>query len=214
MSSPHPLSADKSEESAADFSGDESVKTFSVPRLSTPQIYLRPLSSDDYRSLQSAEARPELLVRWRFRGATPSPERWLQSVWSTTLAQFLVVARSGDRPLGLVVAYKPDFELRHAYLAATQFSPERREPALIMGVALFVDYLFTCFDLRKLYMEVPEYNFAPFATGVDRFFSIEGRLRQHRFYGGEYWDELILAVHRDQWRNAAHRLRPDNNARA
>jgi hypothetical protein len=77
---------------------------------------------------------------------------------------------------------------------------------MIIGFALFLNYVFSCFDFRKLYMELPEFNYDQFASGEGRYFELEARLRDHSFFGGRYWDELVLAIYQDKWQEGEGRL--------
>jgi hypothetical protein len=72
---------------------------------------------------------------------------------------------------------------------------------MMFGLALFLRYVFTCWNFRKLYMEVAEYNYEQFSSGAGRFFEVEGRLREHFYYGGRYWDKLILTLSRETFRD-------------
>ena len=76
---------------------------------------------------------------------------------------------------------------------------------MLEGVALLVSYLFETFDLRKVYAETLESNFAQFALGEGHIFDVEGRLREHEYVHGRYQDLVLLAVFRDSWRH--HHLR-------
>jgi RimJ/RimL family protein N-acetyltransferase len=178
----------------------ERAEGFQSPPLAGRHVYLRPVLPEDYRNLQRVETISPLGPRWRFRGSTPSPEQWLQSTWDATLVQYLVVGKQRDEPVGLVAIYQANFQDGHALLAATKFDPESRSPLLILGLAMFLDYVFSCWDFRKLYLEVPEYNYPQFASGNNRFFTVEGRLTDHSFMSGQLWDQLILAIHRDMWK--------------
>jgi hypothetical protein len=106
----------------------------------------------------------------------------------------------------LVLVYKPEFQDGHAQLAALRFDAADRTPDMMFGLALFVQYVFKCFDLRKLYMEVTEFNYSQFASGQGRLFDIEGRLRNHVFFAGRHWDQLILAIDREMWSIAGESL--------
>jgi hypothetical protein len=55
------------------------------------------------------------------------------------LAQFLVVGVDDPAPLGLVAVYQPNFQDGHAFLAAESFAGGRRQPAMIFGLAMFID---------------------------------------------------------------------------
>jgi hypothetical protein len=55
-------------------------------------------------------------------------------------------------------------------------------------------------------MEVTEFNYSQFASGQGRLFDIEGRLRNHVFFAGRHWDQLILAIDREKWSIAGESL--------
>jgi hypothetical protein len=79
-----------------------------VPSLRGRTVYLRALTPNDYPHLQFAETSTELAPRWRFRGSTPSPEQWAHATLPSVLAQFLVVERKEDRPIGTVTVFDHD----------------------------------------------------------------------------------------------------------
>jgi acyl carrier protein len=160
-------------------------------------VYLRPLTPNDYPFLQTIESIGELGPRWRHRGVTLSPEQFVAALWADVLAQFMVVTVGSNAPVGRVVLYHPNFQDRYAYFAAMRFKPSERSPLMVYGIALFLRYTFMNWEFEKLYMEVPEYNFEQFASGLGRFFEIEGRLRGHLRTGTRAWDQLILAVYRE-----------------
>jgi RimJ/RimL family protein N-acetyltransferase len=71
---------------------------------------------------------------------------------------------------------------------------------------MFIDYVFTCWSFHKLYLEVAEYNVEQFATVIGRLFDVEARLREHLWYGERRWDQLLLALYREGWRERGARL--------
>jgi RimJ/RimL family protein N-acetyltransferase len=109
--------------------------------------------------------------------------------------------------IGLVTAYSADMRNQHASIAVL-FSPEYAGSGWVVeSLVLFIDYLFDVFPLRKLYFETLEFVYPSFASGEDRFFTIEGRLEAHEFHRGRYWDKLIGAIYRDGWPEASARFR-------
>jgi hypothetical protein len=176
------------------------------PRLFGTHVYLRPVTPGDYPFIQMMELGGELGTRWRFRGATPSPDQWTHALWHNVLVQYLVLDRKNDKPVGLVLAYRANFQDGHAYIAAARLGQPRLSPLMLLGSGVFIHYVFTCWNFRKLYFETTEYNYPQFASGAGRLFEIEGRLIGHRFFDGRHWDELILAVTRDAWMERGKRL--------
>ena len=181
-------------------------KTFAPSALNAMGVSLRPLRAGDYEYVRYAETSTgEMLARWRFHGATPSAEDWMRQTFTGTLANFLVF--TGDEstpPLGIVTAYDPRFDHGHARIAAARFKNERSErddpsPVMIVGVGLLIRHLFASWNLRKLYMDVPEFNLAQFDRRLSEYFREEGRLRGHIFHSGSYWDQLTFALYRETW---------------
>jgi RimJ/RimL family protein N-acetyltransferase len=185
---------------------DINGKRFALPPLHGRHVYLRPITPADYDFLLRVETGGQLGARWRFGGATPSPEQWAQQTWGGVLAQFIVCSARTNDPIGLVAVYEANFQHGHAHLAVGAFRPERRSPAIILGLAIFLRYVFCCWNFRKLYMQLPEYNYPQFASAEGRYFEIEGRLRDHFFHTGQYWDQLTLALYRDNWLARSQRI--------
>lgn len=184
---------------------------FAPPSLTAGNVALRPIKASDFEFLQLMETTGELASRWRFHGSTPSPAGWAEKTWAGVLAQYLVFtgAATADgpsgAPIGVVCAYDARFEHGHAMLAAARFG-ERRSPELVVGLALLIRHVLTCWNLRKLYISVPEFNLDQFSKSVKPYFAEEGRLIDHVYYGGRYWDEVTLALYREQWAEVEPRL--------
>jgi RimJ/RimL family protein N-acetyltransferase len=177
---------------------DSDSESAPAPRLVGKDVYLRAVTPADYPFLQQIEMSSSVAPRWRFRGRTLSPADWAQAFWRDVLVQHMIVERRHDEAIGLAIAYRANFQDGYAYAAALRFGSQAT-PLMFFGLALFIDHVFSFWDLRKLYFETPEYNYSQFASGEGRWFEIEGRLQAHRFYGGRHWDELILAITRERW---------------
>lgn len=166
-------------------------------------VTLYAVGQEDYNFLYRMETSSAVASQWRLRGRTPSPQDWQQGLWHGVIAQYLVVPNvklaARREPIGLVSAFDLNGADSHGHVAALKFDSRGPSPLLMMGFALFINKVFTCWDLRKLYMEVAEWNYAQFASGRSRYFDIEGRLKGHYFYGGQHWDQFILAIHKEKW---------------
>jgi hypothetical protein len=187
-------------------SGEDGGKPLGLPSLQVRQVLLRPLSPADYTPLRAAELVPPLGPRWRFRGMTPSPEEWARLTSERQLAQFIAQRTTDNVPLGLLQLHNAGFQDGHAQLSIARLGPPGPSPELIVGLGIFLRYVFYCWDFRKLYMEVPEYNYDQISSGEGKFFSVEGRFKDHLFLGGRYWDQFILAMHRETWQRSGEPL--------
>jgi RimJ/RimL family protein N-acetyltransferase len=166
------------------------------PLLTTPTYRLQPIDPPSMGFLYSLAVSSEVGYRWRFRGSVPNYETFEASFWQGTLCQFVAYDRASDQPCGHLVCYNPEMTHGYATVAAVFTPGHVGTGGPLQCVGAFVSYIFTVWPMRKLYLEVPSFNVGQFAAGAGRLFSDEGRLVEHDYYAGRYWDRHILAVYR------------------
>ncbi len=173
--------------------------------LEGPNVVLSPVTQAEFGVLFDLHTRGDHLVRFRLRGHTPSPDAFHRLIWDRVLAQF--VARSRDGHLvGLVSCLDANFQHRHAHFSVVA-APDQRNTGLgLEAMGMLFSYVFSQFDLRKLYAECLASNFCQFENGAHRIFEVEGCLKQHEYLCGRYEDLYVLAVYRDTWRHHHGRL--------
>lgn len=166
----------------------------------TGRSVLRVIDPNDYGHLYHAELSSGMLHRWRFGGATPSPEQYPALLWNGVLSQYLVLQPKSNAIVGLVAAYDYNANDGVGYLLGARFAEGVPATlAFVDGFGLFVDNLFELFPLRKLYLEVPEFNASHFQSALGSVFVEEGRLERHKFFSGSYWDQITFACWRQEW---------------
>lgn len=164
------------------------------------RVALRPIEVADYPALRRAELSDELALRWRHHGRHDPPEAFGASLWLDSLFHFLAYDIRTSDIIGIVSSYSPYWEGGSCYLAAARIGDQSRMGSKMVGaVALAIDYIFNGWPIRKIYFETAEYNFVQFDGAVGRFLEEEGRLREHVFLNGRYWDQIILALWRSTW---------------
>lgn len=168
---------------------------FRAPTLEGTLVYLRPVFPEDLALLQLLDQGSPVAPRGRLRGRTPSPEIWSSSFWDGVLAQFLIIDRESDAPVGLVGVVRASLQDGHARLDATKYDEPWGSIAFYEGFEVFVEYVFSCWNFRKLYLELPEHETSS-GSGGPSGFALEGRLHEHLFLGDQYWDLLIFATYR------------------
>ncbi len=157
---------------------------------------LSPLTPEIMPFLYQLAISEEVGFRWRFRGNVPPFEAFQAGLSRGVHVQFVVADRRSGEPVGHVVAYNADHNLGLCYVGGA-FVPRLISSGLPMEVmAMFARYLFQVWPFRKLYLEVPEFNYTLIASGAGRYFDVEGRLTEHSYYSGRYWDEYLLALRR------------------
>ena len=165
----------------------------------TGRVWLRPIEAADYGPLRRFELTVTLGPRWRHRGATPSPESFVSSLWGGVLAQFLVQAGHRPDPIGIVTSYGHDLQSGTAWVAAARFDPHDQPAPFVAGARQFLDYLFATWPFRKLYAEVLAPNLDAMGRGATDLFRTEGVLRDHAWVDGAYVDQHLLALTRADW---------------
>ena len=168
-----------------------------APTLSNNEIRLTPVEPDDLRFLYALSIHPETCFRWRYRGAPPPIERFASDLWSQVLVQFVARRTDDGEPVGHVVAYGADMGQRYAYIGAVFRAEYHGSGLAAQVVAMFVRYMFHAFPMRKLYVEIPGFNWPQMRSGEGKIFQVEGIMRDHEFFGGRYWDRYLCAIYPD-----------------
>jgi RimJ/RimL family protein N-acetyltransferase len=160
----------------------------------------------DHEYLYALATHPEVTWRWRYRGEAVGYDAFVQQLWAGTLAHFVVERRVNGQKLGYVQAF--DASPRHGWCHfAVVLDPTlHRSGWAIECMALFFNYVFTGWNFRRLYAVALEHNFAELRSGSGTWFVVEGRLEDHEWYDGRYWDLLLLTVRREDWERSGPKL--------
>lgn len=166
-----------------------------APVLASGDYRLAPIQEQDLDFLYLLATHPETGYRWRYRGNPPPPQEFGADLWGQVLVQYVARVVGTGEPAGHVVAYGADLANGHASVGAL-FTPDHAGTGRAAEItAVFVRYLFHTFRLRKLYLEVPGFNWPQVESGAGRQFTVEGVLRDHDFYAGRYWDKYVCAIY-------------------
>jgi RimJ/RimL family protein N-acetyltransferase/aryl carrier-like protein len=168
-----------------------------APVLATRALRLDHIAPDDMGFLYTLAVDPQTSFRWRYRGAPPPYDKFLADLWTNVLVQFVVHDLRDGRPVGLAVAYGASPSLSHASVGAVFRAGYAGTGLAAQAVELFARALFKLFPLRKLYLEIPGYNWPQLQSGEGKLFELEGRLRDHYYYAGRLWDQYLGAIYPD-----------------
>lgn len=172
-----------------------------ISEMRTRSIKLRPIQAADMQELYASALDPRWSFKWRFRGLTPSFQEFSNALYAGSLCQFVVERLSDRRALGLVSCYNARHDAGFAYIAFTRTAPPGNKPNSEMMEAgyLLISFVFQNWDFRKLYAEVPGFNWGQFERATNTFFHVEGVLKDHDYFDGKYWDHRLLAIYRTEW---------------
>jgi RimJ/RimL family protein N-acetyltransferase/acyl carrier protein len=180
-----------------DGAGQLEENELASPRLAGKFFRLVPVMPQAAPFLYSLAVSPDVGFRWRYRGSIPPYQQFeQQDMWHGILAQFLVESIQTNQPAGHVMCYNPDLNLGHAYIGAAMAGQYLGSGIAAEPVRLFINYLFDVWTFRKLYLELPEFNYTQFASAGGQGIRVEARLRDHDYYRNRRWDRLILAIYR------------------
>lgn len=169
-----------------------------MDRMTPRRVRLEPLLPKHYDFVYGMIADDDVAWRWRYRGAIPSRETMVAHMWDGVAVQKLVVAMDKNAMAGVVSLYNHNVRSGNAYIAAIAHPRYLRAGLVPEGAAALVDYGFAVLGLRKIYVEALEFNAGQFRT-LNRVAVEEGRLRQHEYHDGRYWDMITWAIYRDRW---------------
>ena len=176
--------------------GTSPVPDTHAPVLATAEVQLKSIDTADLEYLYRLAMSPTPGYRWRYHGTQVTLERFVAELWQSVLCQFVVVHRANKERIGQVVAYSHDTHNQHLYLGAVFEDHYQGYGVGASAVAMFVEYLFDVYPLRKVYMEVADYNYAQIKSAVDRkLISHEGELLKHLYHKGSYSSVHLLAIY-------------------
>jgi RimJ/RimL family protein N-acetyltransferase len=169
------------------------------PPLTGRRTRIEPLRDGHFGSLFDIARADALRGRWPLGGRSWTLATFREHVWSTGEIQFVILAKPKDAPIGLLSAYQCDYRSGTAHLALFVEPELWRAGWPLEGLVLFVGHLFSVCPLRKLYLDVPEYNLPHLGGQVGLFLRQEGVLKEHTYCDGKYQDETILSLSKEDW---------------
>ena len=166
------------------------------PPLTGRRVRLRAATPQDYEYIYALTTHEQIGWRWRYRGVTPNPDTFSQALWHNTLVNFVIERVEVPQRIGFCQAFDASERDGFCHLGLILDPSLSRMGWAIESGALFVNYLFTIWNFRKLYATVTEFNLDNFASVTSHGFVIEGRLTEHEYHDGRYWDLLIMSMTR------------------
>ncbi len=137
--------------------------------------------------------------RLRYRGATPSRERFLEEIMDGVLAQYVVVRKETDELLGIMIASTPDFHNGTCYVATAFLPAHQRRVVGMLSFIAFVRLVFENWSFRLLYADASETTFTQFRSGSGKYFEVEGIRKAADFSEGRYLDRYLLTIERENF---------------
>jgi UDP-4-amino-4,6-dideoxy-N-acetyl-beta-L-altrosamine N-acetyltransferase len=112
---------------------------------------------------------------------------------------YFTITRFNDEPIGFLNLSKINHANRNCYLGIVIGESESQNKGFGKeALSLAIKYAFDTLNLKKISLEVIEYNEKALKIYSRFGFVEEGRLKQHYFAGNNYLDVLILSVFKEK----------------
>jgi RimJ/RimL family protein N-acetyltransferase len=116
-----------------------------------------------------------------------------------------IVSRADDRLVGVTGLHQFDPRARHACFGISVGDKAAWGKGYgSEATRLLLAHAFETLNLNRVWLEVYEYNHRGIHVYEKLGFRLEGRLRQHTFRAGRYWDTLVMGILREEWHPAPH----------
>jgi len=161
-------------------------------------ITLRPVVQTDLPIILSLFGDVDRAHLWGHRRVcdeTQLFETW--RYWSQERMGDKFMVLSQGRPVGLIFDYERSLEDGHTKVAAMLLEDACGRGAGVIATALFCQWLFQNLPVRKLYLDVFEFN-KPVIRMLEKLgVRKEMQRGEHRYWNGRYWDQYGFAFYRD-----------------
>lgn len=109
--------------------------------------------------------------------------------------QLLMKSSNTGTVIGYICSY--NFSKLDGYTYIKTFiESNEQEPETIEAYNMFINYLYTCFPIRKIYVEICSQNSKSLQEFKKLGFKLEATLKNDTFFNGKYFDKNILALYK------------------
>lgn len=172
-------------------------------------VALRPVQREDLPLLYQWRIDPQSLYLWSALRRLPSFDEFVQEMeqLATSTNYFVAEDALSSRLIGFVYAYNSSAIDGFAFFSLFIVEEFRSRLRGAEVGLLFLNYMFTYYNLRKMYAEVYEFNDMSRRTLTTAGFRQEGHCPGHLLYDSRYWALDRFALYRDDWATLKCRLR-------
>jgi len=169
-----------------------------VPSLIGKEVFLRPTVPEEYAATYhwTLQSEPQTLSARPLTIKTPAQAAESFKKWESSIdRQHFTVVRIEDKmPVGRISFYDYNPLNRSAGLGLIIDPEERRNSYGTEAMKLIIKYLFRNRGMNKVYAETSDFNAGTPALLESLGFKLDGRLRNHYFFNGEFHDRLIYSL--------------------
>lgn len=152
--------------------------------------------------LFTEDATNELIIRKPDHSAMNVFQKWLDRKLEDDFNDFMVFRNESGEFVGF--AYSYDFQPLNGHCVFTLAVKDKYRQLGTGGIVsiAFLKYLFSHYDLRKVYIHIYGNNDMSIRCAESFGFSLEGVLKEYKYSNGGYTDLRIYAIRRDDFLNS------------
>lgn len=136
----------------------------------------------------------------------PDGRDFAEFLWRDVAAQFAVITSERLSLIGLVQLHALDLRSRHVHLSFLIANEFHRMGWPLEAALLAVNYAFSMWDLRRVYVQTVASDIAHFASVGQKVMTEESRLSEHQDVGGSLDDLVRLTATREEFELGRERL--------
>ena len=178
-----------------------------MPRIWGKEIVLREYSMEDLPSIREWVNNPDVVDTLSDYFMFPHSEEqtlsWLRKRLDgpndQNSAQFIIADKSSDKYLGQIDLQTIDWKNRSARIGIVLGVDSRNRGYGTDAIKTLVSYCFEEMNLNRIDLTVKDYNTNAIRCYEKCGFKVEGRMKKTFYFRGEYRDNFIMAVLKDEW---------------
>jgi ribosomal-protein-alanine N-acetyltransferase len=161
-------------------------------------VYLRPMEPEDneitylwflHSDPQSQTShQPMIVTPKEYVEARKKKEKTPQE------GDFMIVRKEDNQPVGKIRYFDLNLMSRSAEFGYIVAPDQRRKGYAREGLTLIIRYLFTYYNLNKIYAQTAAFNTGSVELLKSLDFKLDGTLRQNHFYRGILYDDFIYSL--------------------
>jgi RimJ/RimL family protein N-acetyltransferase len=179
-------------------------KDSTIPHIATligRYVKLRPINGDnDLSILYEWRNNISDLHYWNNQKILVSPQNYLEELKNENRHAHLMILSKNHDPEKIVgTIYSYNLSLIDGTVFITTYLTSSSKGSIYGAEAtlLFIDYLFTFYNIRKICADIYQFNSMSIKSTERAGFVKEGTFIKQKYYDGKYWDVFRYALLRD-----------------
>jgi RimJ/RimL family protein N-acetyltransferase len=181
---------------------DDATQYPTIPSLVGKKVYLRIMTPDEYAMtyLWHLHSDPQTQTSHQYRLVSPADvvEAAKKREKTPNEADFLIVRKEDQAAVGKIRYFNLNMQNRSVELGYLVAPDERKKGYAKEGLQILIIYLFNYLYLNRIYAQTASFNEASVKLLKSLDFTQEGTLRQHHFYKGNFYDDLLFSILRHE----------------